>query len=184
SIDEKTGDEKFKTDLAGMQNKIATMGKSAAEQQPLSASESQKELRDLKAELEAARDLFNNGNSTKGARKLASQRLEQLVPLPQIKKQFEREGQSGQSLSQSDLKSFLDKLGKQATRELDRRTLLDAQQFLEQLMKQGQGEKGESDVKVAGQGEQDSPDDGERKNSRRNLPGKEPGKREAESASL
>jgi len=184
SIDDKTGDEKFKADLAGMQNKIATMGKSAAEQQPLSASESQQDLRDLKAELEAARDLFNNGDATKGAQELGRQWLDQLATLPQIKKQFEREGQSGQSLSQSDLKSFLDKLDKQATRELDRRTLLDAQQFLEQLMKQGQGEKGESDVKVAGQGERDSPDDGERTNNRSNLPGKEPGKREAESASL
>jgi hypothetical protein len=115
---------------------------------------------------------------------LGKQWLDQLATLPQLKKQFEREGQAGQSLSQNDLKSFLDKLDKQATGELDRRTLLDAQQFLEQLMKQGQGEKGESDVRMAGQGERDSPDDGERTNNRSNLPGKEPGKREAESPSL
>jgi hypothetical protein len=183
-IDAKTGDEKFKADLAGMQNKIATMGKSAAEQQSVSAAESQQDLRDLKAELEAARDLLNIADSAKAARELGKQWLDQLATLPQLKKQFEREGQAGQSLSQNDLKSFLDKLEKQATGELDRRTLLDAQQFLEQLMKQGQGEKGESDARIAGQGERDSPDDSERKNNRSNLPGKEPGKREAESASL
>jgi hypothetical protein len=181
-IDAKTGDEKFKADLAGMQKKIATMGKSAAEQQ--SAAESQQDLRDLKAELEAARDLLNIADAVKGAQELGKQWLDQLATLPQLKKQFEREGQAGQSLSQNDLKSFLDKLEKQATGELDRRTLLDAQQFLEQLMKQGQGEKGESDVRMAGQGERDSPDDGERTNNRSNLPGKEPGKREAESPSL
>jgi hypothetical protein len=181
-IDAKTGDEKFKADLAGMQKKIATMGKSAAEQQ--SAAESQQDLRDLKAELEAARDLLNIADAAKGAQELGKQWLDQLATLPQLKKQFEREGQAGQSLSQNDLKSFLDKLDKQATGELDRRTLLDAQQFLEQLMKQGQGEKGESDVRMAGQGERDSPDDGERTNNRSNLPGKEPGKREAESPSL
>jgi hypothetical protein len=183
-IDEKTGDERFKADLAGVQNKIATMGKSAAEQQPLSASESQQDLRDLKAELEAARDLLNIEDATKGSRELGKQWLDQLATLPQLKKQFEREGQAGQSLSQSDLKSLLDKLDNQATRELDRRTLLDAQQFLEQLMKQGPGEKGESDVKVAGQGERDSPEDNETTNNRSNLPGKEPGKREGESASV
>jgi hypothetical protein len=183
-IDAKTGDEKFKADLAGMQKKIATMGKPAAEQQPLSAAESQQDLRDLKAELEAARDLFNIADAAKGAQELGKQWLDQLATLPQLKKQFEREGQPGQSLSQNDLKSFLDKLEKQATGELDRRTLLDAQQFLEQLRKQGQGEKGESDVRMAGQGERDSPDDGERTNNRSNLPGKEPGKREAESPSL
>jgi hypothetical protein len=138
----------------------------------------------LKAELEAARDLLNIGDATKGSQELGKQWLDQLATLPQLKKQFEREGQAGQGLSQSDLKSFLDKLDKQATRELDRRTLLDAQQFLEQLMKQGQGEKGESDVKVAGQGDRDSSEDDERTNNRSNLPGKEPGKREAESASL
>jgi hypothetical protein len=66
-IDAKTGDEKFKADLAGMQNKIATMGKSAAEQQSLSAAESQQDLRDLKAELEAARDLLNIADAAKGA---------------------------------------------------------------------------------------------------------------------
>jgi hypothetical protein len=37
---------------------------------------------------------------------------------------------------------------------------------------------------MAGQGERDSPDDGEKTNNRSNLPGKEPGKRETESPSL
>ena len=182
-IEAKTSDEKFKADLAGMQNKIAATGKSAAEQQSLSAAESQQDLRDLKAELEAARDLLN-ADTAKGAQELGKQWLDQLATLPQLKKQFEREGQAGQSLSQNELKSFLDKLEKQATGELDRRTLLDAQQFLEQLRKQGQGEKGESDVRMAGRGERDSPDEGERTNNRSNLPGKEPGKRETESPSL
>ena len=183
-IDAKSGDEKFKTELAGMQKKIANMGKSASEQQPLSAAESQQDLRDLKAELEAARDLLNLADAAKGAQELGKQWLDQLATLPQLKQQFEREGQTGQSLSHNDLKSFLDRLEKQATGELDRRTLLDAQQFLEQLMKQGQGEKGENDVRMAGQGERDTPDDGERTNNKSNSPGKEPGKREAESQSL
>jgi hypothetical protein len=182
-IDAKAGEEKFKAELAGMQKKIATMGKSGPEQQPLSAAESQQDLRDLKAELEGARDLLNMADA-KGARELGKQWLDQLTTLPQLKKQFEREGQAGQSLSHNDLQSFLDKLEKQATGELDRRTLLDAQQFLEQLMKQGQGEKGESNVRMAGPGERDTPDDGERTNNRSNLPGKEPGKREAESQAL
>ena len=183
-IDLKTDDEKFKAELAGMQNKIATMGKSTAEQQSSSAVESQQDLRDLKAELEAARDLLNIADAAKGAQELGKQWLDQLATLPQLKKQFEREGQAGQSLSQNELKSFLDKLEKQATGELDRRTLLDAQQFLEQLRKQGQGEKGESDARMAGRGERDSPDEGERTSNRSNLPGKEPGKRETESPSL
>jgi hypothetical protein len=150
----------------------------------LAAAESQQELKDLKAELEAARDLLNLPDAAKGMPELGKQWLDQLAALPQLRKQFERQSPAGQSLGHNELKSFLDKLEKQATGALDRRTLLDAQQFLEQLMKQGQGEKGESDVRMAGQGEQDSPDDGERMNNRSNLPGKEPGKRETESQSL
>jgi hypothetical protein len=184
-IDAKSGDEKFKAELVGMQKKIATMGKSAPEQQPLSAAASQQDLRDLKAEMEAARDLLNRADTVKGAQELGKQWLDQLAALPQLKQQFEQEGQAGQRLGQNDLKSFLDRLEKQTTGELDRRTLLDAQQFLEQLMKQGQGEKGENDVRMAGQGERDAPDDGgERANNKSNSPGKEPGKREAESQSL
>jgi hypothetical protein len=183
-IDAKTGDEKFKAELGGMQTKIATMGKTAAEQQSLSAVESQQDLRDLKAELEAARDLLNFSDAAKGTQELGKQWLDRLATLPQLKKQFEQQGHGGQNLDSNDLKSFLDKLEKQATGELDRQTLLDAQQFLEQLMKQGQGEKGESDVRMAGPGERDSPDDGERMNNRSPLPGKEPGKKEAGSQSL
>jgi hypothetical protein len=182
-IDAKTGEEKFKAELAGMQKKIATMDTPAAEQEPLSAAGSQQDLEDLKAELEAARDLLNIPDAAKGAQELGKQWLDRLATLPQLKKRFEQQNQAGQSLGHNDLKSFLDKLEKQATGELDRRTLLDAQQFLEQLMKQNQGEKGESDVRMAGKGERDSPDDGERVNNRSNLPGKEPGKKEAESQS-
>ena len=97
-IDAKTGDEKFKADLAGMQNKIATMGKSAAEQQSLSAAESQQDLRDLKAELEAARDLLNIADAAKGAQELEQTVARSIGDVAPTQKQFEREGQAGQSL--------------------------------------------------------------------------------------
>jgi hypothetical protein len=183
-IDAKTDDNKFKAELGGMTKKIETMGKSAAKPESSSAAESQQDLKDLKTELEAAADLLNIPDVSKGTQELGKQWLDQLATLPQLKRQFELQNQAGQSLSQNELKSFLDKLEKQTTGELDRRTLLEAQQFLEQLMKQGQGEKGESDMRMAGRGEQDLPDDGERTNNMSALPGKEPGKREEGSRSL
>jgi hypothetical protein len=91
---------------------------------------------------------------------------------------LDQENQLGQTFRQNELRSFLDKLDKQATSELDRRTLLEAQHFLDQLMKQEQGDKGESNARVAGRGEQDAPGDAEKEKSRGNLPGKEPGKKE------
>ena len=182
-IDAKTGDEKFKAELSGMKSKIATMGKAAAEQQSLSAAESQQSLKDLKAELEAAQDLLNFPEA-KGTEGIGQQWLDRLANLPQLKRQFDKENQAGQGLNQSELKSFLDQLNKQVTGEFDRRTLLEAQQFLEQMLKQGQGEKGDSEVRVAGREDQETPGDGEKTDRRSNLPGKEPGQKDQSSPSL
>jgi hypothetical protein len=177
-INEKTGDEKFKSDLAGLAKKLEALGKPSVEPSSFSLAESEQNLKDLRAELEAARDLLNFPDAAKGPRDLEQQWRDRLAMLPQLKRQLDQESQLGQTFRQNELRSFLDKLDKQATSELDRRTLLEAQQFLDQLMKQGQGDKGESNARVAGRGEQDAPGDTEKEKSRDNLPGKEPGKKE------
>jgi hypothetical protein len=183
-IDSKTGDDKFKTELAGMTKKIATIGKSAAAPGSPPAAKSEQDLEDLRAELQAARDLLKIPDAAKATTESEQQWLDRLATLPQLHQQFERANPPPQALSRNDVKSFLDRLENQVTGELDRRTLLDAQQFLEQLMKQGQGEKGENNLRMAGPGERDAPAEGERANNRSNLPGEEPGKKEAGSPSL
>jgi hypothetical protein len=181
SIEAKADDEKLKNELAGMKNKVETTGKSA--DQSLSGAGSQQDLRDLKAELEAARDILNMP-AAKGTEELGKQWMDQLATLPQLKRQFDLQNQRGGDLGHNDLKSFLDKLEKQATGELDRRTLLEAQQFLDRLMKEGQKDRGESDVQTAGQAPNDLPEDGEKVSNRSTLPGKEPAKREEGESSL
>ncbi len=178
NIDAKAADDQFKKDLAAASRKVEAMGKSAAEEASFSAGESRQNLRDLRAELEAARDLVKFPEAANPEEKLAQQWLDRLAGMPQLKRQFDKEHQAGQKLSQNALQSFLDRLDKRATGELDRRTLVEAQQFLEQLMKQGQGEKGEHGVRApAGRG-QDGSDDGEKMRTNSNLPGKEPGKKD------
>jgi hypothetical protein len=172
-IDTKASDERFKSELAGMTNRFDAMRRAAPESPSFSAAESQQALKDLKTELEAARDLLNFPNGQEN--QLGQQWLDRLAGLPQLKRQFDKRDPVGQKLSQSELKSFLDRLENQVSGELDRRALLDAQQFLDQLMKQGQGQQGENNVQMAGQGKDDLPDDGERAKS--NLPGNEPGKK-------
>jgi hypothetical protein len=178
SIDAKTADDQFKKDLAAASQKVEAMGKSPAGQPSFSAGESQQSLRDLRAELEAARELLKFPEAANTEEKLAQQWLDRLAGMPQLKRQFDKENQARQMLSQNALQSFLDRLDKQATGELDRRTLLEAQQFLEQLMKQGQGEKGEHSVRSPAGKEQDGSGDGEKMRMHSNLPGKEPGKKE------
>src|SRR5258706_7092035 len=84
--------------------------------------------------------------------------MDRLASLPQIKRRFDREQPNGSGSGQNELKAFLDRLERQATGELDRRTLLDAQQFLEQMM-QGAGRKDQNNMQTAGPGEHESPGD-------------------------
>ena len=183
-IDGNAADDRFQKELAAMSRKIEAMGKSAAQPQSFAAGESQQSLRDLRAELEAARELLHLPEAAKGEAEVGQQWLDRLAGLPQLKRQFDREGQGAQKLNQNALQSFLDRLERQANGELDRRTLLEAQQYLEQLMKQGQGEKGERNMRAAGENGQDASGDGEKTRSHSNLPGKEPGKNEPGSQSL
>ena len=178
NLEAKTSDEQLKQELAGVARKFETAAKSGAEKNSFSAGETEQSLKDLKAELDAARDLLNFADAAKGSQELPQQWMDRLASLPQLKKQLDKEQQAGPGFGQSQLKAFLDRLDQQATGALDRRALLDAQKFLEQMMKSGPGQKNDSQVQMAGRGEQDSPGDGVREKNNSNLPGKEPGKKD------
>jgi hypothetical protein len=175
-VDTKGAEDEVKKEATGVAKKFEAAAKAGAKDAS-SAGESQQSLKDLKAELEAARDLTRFPESTTGKQDSALQWMERLATLPQLQRQLEREPGAGQGLGQNELKSFLDKLDKQVTGELDRRALLDAQQFLEQMMKQGQGDKGQSQARSAGKDEEEAAD-GAKDKSQSNRPGKEPGKPE------
>ena len=177
-VDAKAAEEQVKKEAGGVAKKFEAVTKSGADKDSFSAAESQQSLKDLKAELEAARDFTQLPDASKQVQDLAPQWMERLATLPQLQRQLAREPRAGQGLTQNELKSFLDKMDKQVTGELDRRALLDAQQFLEQMMKQGQGDKGENQVRSAGKGEEELPADGVKDKSQSNRPGKEPGKQD------
>lgn len=176
NIDANTTEDRFRKELAAASQKIGAMGKPAAEPPSFSAGESRQSLRDLKAELEAAQELLQFPGTANTEDKLAQQWLDRLASLPQLKRRLDSHPE--QKLDQNTLRSFLDRLDKQATGELDRRTLLEAQQYLEQLMKQGQGEQGEQSVRAPQGKEQEGGGDGERARTNNSLPGQEPGKKD------
>ncbi len=181
-IDDKTADEQFKKELTAMSQKFDDAAKSGGNRD--SAAESQQSLRDLQAELAAARDLAQLPDLPKGAEELGRQWAERLATMPQLKRQMDQSAHAGQGPAQRDLKAFLDQLERQVSGELDRRALLDAQQYLQQMMKQGQGEKGENYARSGAQGEEDATADGVKEKNPSNLPGKEPGKKSEETRSL
>lgn len=182
-IDNKTADEPFKRELSGVSKKFDDAAKSGGDRDA-AAAESQQSLKDLQAELAAARDLAELPDLPKGAEELGRQWAERLATMPQLKRQMDKAGQSGQGPGERELKAFLDQLERQVSSELDRRALLDAQQYLQQLMKQGQVEKSENYARSRGQGDENATPDGAKEKNYSNLPGKDPGKKTDESGSL
>lgn len=175
SLDGKSDEQQLKKDVAGTAQKFGALNRSDGEQPNFAAGESRQSLNDLKAELEAAKDLikFSEGSETK--RQFNQQWLDRLASLPQLNRQLGREPQQGQGFGENELKEFLSRMDQQLSRELDRRTLLDAQKYLEQMMQQGLAKQGEQNLQTAGKEGRDEPENGEKSKSASNLPGKEPG---------
>ncbi len=183
NLAEKADDEQLKKDLAGVKQKLDAAGKSGQQNQAIGGAESEQSLKDLRAELEAARDMLNLADGVKAPQ----QWMDRLASMPQLRKQLDRERQQredGKGLGQQELQSLLDRLDQQVAGALDRRALIDAQQFLEQMMQQGQGKENNHAAQMAGRGEQDEPGDGVREKNHSNLPGKEPGKNDDSLRSL
>jgi hypothetical protein len=182
SIDAKAADEQMKKELAAVAKKFATSARSTTGKDSFPSAESEQSLHDLKAELEATRDLWPDASSA--APELGQRWMERLAGMPQLKRQLAQGERDGQGLGPNELKSLVDKLTQQVAGELDRRSVIDAQKYLEQMMKQGQSEKGENYARSRADGEQDPTADGVKDKTRSNLPGKEPGKRDEENRSL
>jgi hypothetical protein len=183
-IENKSGDEQFKKDLAALTQKFDAAARSAGAKDS-AAAESRQSLRDLQAELAAARDLPELPELPKGAEDLGRRWAERLAAMPQLKRRLNEAEQAGQGPGQRDLKAFVDQLERRVAGELDRRALLDAQQYLQQMMKQGQGEQGEHfaqrhDVPS----DEETPASGVREKNPSNLPGKEPGEKSDQTPSL
>ena len=183
NLAEKANDEQLKKDLAGMKQKLDAAGQSGQQNQAVGGAESEQSLKDLRAELEAARDMLNLPDGVKAPQ----QWMDRLASMPQLRKQLDRARQQredGKGLGQQELQSLLDRLDQQVAGALDRRALIDAQKFLEQMMQQGQGKENNQAAQMAGRGERDEAGDGVREKNHSNLPGKEPGKNDDSLRSL
>jgi hypothetical protein len=182
AIEAQTRDEKLKAELAGVMKKIDLAGKSAALPDTFTTRESRQHLHDLQAELDSAHDLLNLAPRDRPP-ELTDQWLDRLEALPRLKRQLDQAGQRG-TMGENDLKTILEKIQKQVSGELDRRALLDAQQYLEQMSRQREGQPGESSARRGGQREDGSQEDGAPDDNANSLAGHEPGRQESGSPSL
>ena len=182
SYEQKTPEESLRKEVAGLAQQF-TVPASRQDKNAFSSGETEQTLKDLKTELEASRDLLQFPDGAKNSDEANQRLMERLSGLPELKRQFDA-ANPGAGLGSSELKAFLDKLDQQVTKELDRRALIDAQQYLEQMTKQGSSERGENYARSGASGEPDPNGAGAHEKSFSNLPGKEPGKQDNDVRSL
>lgn len=179
-VERKALDDQFRRELAAMTQKFADSARSAGHSD--AAAQTRERLKDLQAELEAARDFAELPELAKGAAESERGWSERLARLPQLKRELEKLGGTG---TRSDIRGFLDKLEQQVASELDRRALLDAHEHLKRLMQQGAPSAPNQEyAQSSATGDEDEADGAAKEKSRGNLPGKEPGQNSDESASL
>jgi hypothetical protein len=182
SYEQKKPEESLRKEVAGLAQQF-TVPASRQDKNAFSSGETEQTLKDLKTELEASRDLLQFPDGAKNSDEANQRLMERLSGLPELKRQFDA-ANPGAGLGSSELKAFLDKLDQQVTKELDRRALIDAQQYLEQMTKQGSPERGENYARSEATGEPDPNAAGLHEKSFSKLPGKEPGQQDADVRSL
>ncbi len=170
-IADQTEDDQFQRELAGMAKRMAAE-RGAAGQAPFEVPDSRQQLEDLRAELEAARDLLN----ADGAQGSGQAWQDRLTGLTQLKKQLDQQNRGTQSMSGGEMRSFLDQLDKQVGGELDRRALLEAEEYLQRLAQRGGDNPGDAQARASGDEEGAEPPDGQRDRNTGAAPGEQPGK--------
>jgi hypothetical protein len=165
---EKATEEELKGELAGMAKRLAGERAGAQSAAPAS-SRTRQELEDLRAELQGARDLFDFSDPG------AASWQDRLAGMTQLKKELDKTDSGAAGASREELKALLDKLEEQVAGELDRRMLLEAEQYLQQLAQGGQKQPGEAQARAGGSEERHVPGEGRRENDAGSAPGEEPG---------
>lgn len=176
-------DRGLKQSVAGWAEKLRAAEAGGAEALDVSFPMATTEgLSDLKAELEALRAALP---SEKGQDSRLRAALERLGGLPRLKGEIGKRAPSFDKLDMEALQSLLETLEKQLATEMDRRTLADAREFLEQLLT---GMESEQERAMIAQGkalEQGRSPASERDRRKGIFPGDQPGtKGEAEEPPL
>jgi hypothetical protein len=97
--------------------------------------------------------------------------------MSQLKKQLDLQQGGGRELSRSDLKALLDKLEEKTAGELDRRALLETEEYLKSLPERDRNRGGDGRTPADGIAERDSIEQRLREDLRGTAPGDAPGEK-------
>jgi hypothetical protein len=174
-----TGEKGFHDEIATAAKKIDSVTR-ASSTEAAHKAETHQALKDLRTELEVAKDSFNFPSGTAGERETGAELNERLAGLPNLRRALEQGFPSRARPGGEELKSFLDKMEREVTRELDRRSLIETQQFLEQMASAGKKQTGENQTASLGREEREASGEGPKEKGKSSFPGTEPGRKEGD----
>ncbi|HXG51234.1 MAG TPA: hypothetical protein VNN77_07515 [candidate division Zixibacteria bacterium] len=170
--------EQFADELAAAGEKIAALSRRGGAERKFLAAQSVEHLADLKSELEVARNLSHPPELQKG--RDSARLLERLEGLPHLRRELERSFPGSADLDRERLRSFFERLEQELRAELDRRSLIDAERFLERLLEEPRGEETQTagsrrEGRFSGSGDRaHGPEPGTEPGRGENLPGPPP----------
>jgi len=177
SLKGETSERKLGEQLAGMVGKDNDIFPSGEVLDPLFAGDTREGLADLKAELEALKSLSFLQERGVREQKPGAGILGSIGTFPRLNEEIGKRLLTTEGMGQKEFQSFLEQLEKDATAELDRRTLQEIEMFLNLLL-QGRGREGES-LRLAEPAGQGDSSEAEKVRGVGPFPGDQPGTRES-----
>lgn len=169
-------ENKLRENLAGIASRIRDMGRMAAMgSESLSTATTREGLRDLKAELDALKESMASPEMGKEGRGIDPDLLGRLANFPRLKGEVQRGLPQSERLDGKELRQFLEKLERDVARDLDRRALADAQEFIELLLEGDENQAGQKGQQLARAAKEGSAEEGERVRGKGTVPGDELG---------
>lgn len=179
------GEKKLSEDLAAMAGRIEEMARAPrAETGFASAVAPRREPADLKAEIESFRRSHPFAGAGRQGGRLAPEMIGRLAALPHLSEEIERRFQAVERLDERDLGRALDQIEKEADAELDRDTLLELRDFLEQMLQGTEAGQVARTLRQAGKDEAARLSGRERLREKGAQPGNQPGAREETAQAL
>jgi hypothetical protein len=170
--------------LTGMAGKVGEMISQSAQGPGISATTTdQRELLDLRSEIDTFKRSLPMPEASQAGLGLEPDLLGRLAALPHLSGEVEKRFPETDKMGEKELRDFLEQFDRSLQAQMDRRTLSEVQQYLEELL-QGAGEETLESMRQAGRQAPSQLAEGEKADSKGSAVGTESGSKEGQEQDL
>lgn len=171
-------DKELSEGLAGTTGRIGATLSQLAQAPGIPPSVADRDALDgLRSEIDAIRGPLASQQPGRQESGLAPELLGKLASLPHLSGEIERRFPQADQMSQKELRDFVEQLERSLRAQMDRLTLADIREYVEQMLGRTEGETLESTRQARGEGQSNSRE-GEKADARGPAAGTEPGSKE------